>query len=511
MGKNIQQATFSRSKLGLVIATFIACASATPFAYANGQYPIVDTNQTQCSGTRQVLETCPTSGEAGFGQDAQYIGHVPSYTQNSDGTVTDNVTGLIWAASIDTNGDGKVTAADKMTYQQALNYAATLTLAGHSDWRIPSIKELFSLILLDGEDPSGINGAGEYSIRPFIDHQNLDFQSGDMDAGERLIDSQYVSSNKYVSKTQMGDRTDDTVFGVNFIDGRIKGYGMSSPRGGEKTFYVLAVRGNNDYGINQFNDQGNQTIKDAATGLIWQQSDSTQGMDWPSALSYCENLELGGRSDWRLPNVKELQSIVDYSRSPDTSNSAAIDPLFTISTITNEGGKLDYPNYWSSSTHQNLRNAANASYVAFGRSMGYVRGSWGDVHGAGAQRSDPKVDNGKSYPEGHGPQGDAIRFDNYTKCVTGGDVQFVQQPAVQQRATKVYTLSEVEDEMSGPGGNGGSDKRSGKRNPFVDLDSNGDGKLSQQEVKGPLAQHFDKLDVNGDGYLTQDEIPARKK
>ena len=41
--------------------------------------------------------------------------------------------------------------------------------------------------------------------------------------------------------------------------------------------------------------------------------------NWEQALSYCENLSLGGRDDWRLPTAKELQSIVDYSRSPITT------------------------------------------------------------------------------------------------------------------------------------------------------------------------------------------------
>ena len=40
-----------------------------------------------------------------------------------------------------------------------------------------------------------------------------------------------------------------------------------------------------------------------------------------------------------------------------------------------------------------------------------------DVHGAGAQRSDPKTGNAGDYPQGHGPQGDVIRIDNYARCV----------------------------------------------------------------------------------------------
>ncbi len=49
--------------------------------------------------------------------------------------------------------------------------------------------------------------------------------------------------------------------------------------------------------------------------------------------------------------------------------------------------------------------------------MGYMNGSWLDVHGAGAQRSDPKQGNPADYPYGRGPQGDAIRIYNYARCV----------------------------------------------------------------------------------------------
>jgi len=117
-----------------------------------------------------------------------------------------------------------------------------------------------------------------------------------------------------------------------------------------------------------------------------------------------------------------LQSIVDYTRSPDTTNSAAIDPLFNVTPITNEAGEGDYPAYWSNTTHANFRNGSNAAYVNFGRSMGYMNGNWLDVHGAGAQRSDPKSGDPTNWPTGHGPQGDAIRIYNYVRCTRGGEV-----------------------------------------------------------------------------------------
>ena len=52
--------------------------------------------------------------------------------------------------------------------------------------------------------------------------------------------------------------------------------------------------------------------------------------------------------------------------------------------------------------------------------MGYMN-NWQDVHGAGAQRSDPKTGDPADYPTGHGPQGDAIRIYNYVRLVRDVD------------------------------------------------------------------------------------------
>ncbi len=376
-------------------------------------YPIVDTHQGNCYDAQNQVE-CPQTGAAFFGQDAQYDGNQPSYTDNGDGTITDNVTGLMWQQD----------PGEKMTYDQAVAGASNLTLAGYTDWRLPTIKELYSLIQFDGLDPSG---PGVSNLVPFMDTDYFNFEYGDENAGERVIDSQWATSTKYVSTTMNGD---ETMFGVNFADGRIKGYptGMG-PNGQEKTFFVIYVRGNTAYGENDFADNGNPstgsgqagTITDNATGLTWTQNDSGVGMNWEAALNYCESLDTADISDWRLPNVKELQSIVDYSRSPDTTDSAAFDPIFNTSGITNEAGQSDYPAFWSSTTHANLVSGGNAAYVNFGRALGYMNNQWMDVHGAGAQRSDPKVSSAAAqYPTGHGPQGDAVRGSNYVRCVTDG-------------------------------------------------------------------------------------------
>ena len=188
---------------------------------------------------------------------------------------------------------------------------------------------------------------------------------GDTDAGERIIDSQMASSTLYVSGTNQ--TKDRTMFGVNFADGRIKGYGTLL-RGQDKLFYIMYVRGNTGYGVNDFTDNGDGTVTDASTGLMWSQADSGDAMNWADALAWVQQKNSEnylGHNDWRLPNVKELQNIVDYTRSPDTSNSAAIDPVFQVTEIVNEAGQPDYPAYWSATTHINQTNTpgSHASYV----------------------------------------------------------------------------------------------------------------------------------------------------
>ena len=381
-------------------------------------YSVVDTGQETCYGENGEIN-CPAAGVSFYGQDAQFTGNAPSYTDNGDGTITDNVTGLKWQKSADTDSDGDIDAADKPTYAEAGAYCSSLTLGGYTDWRLPDIKQLYSLIDFRGRDPSGYEGSDTSSLIPFIDTDYFDFAYGDTSAGERIIDAQYASSTLYVSNTA-GDGG-STLFGVNFADGRIKGYGLSL-FGQDKTFFVICARDNVSYGQNDFSDNGDGTITDSATGLMWAQDDSGAGLDWEDALAWVETQNAAnylGYSDWRLPNAKELQSILDYSRSPETAGSAAIDPLFNTTSFTNEAGETDYGFYWSSTTHINWTDNPGTwgAYVSFGRALGYMNNSWVDVHGAGAQRSDPKSGDPADWPTGNGPQGDAVRIYNYVRLV----------------------------------------------------------------------------------------------
>ncbi len=380
-------------------------------------YPLVDTGQTVCYDNSGSIP-CPGVGEAFYGQDAQNTGNQPSYTVSQDDlTVKDNITGLTWTRKADWNDDGTVDADDKFTYDEAQIYVDTLNAqnyGGFSDWRVPSIKELYSLIDYRGTDPN-VNGTDTSGLAPFINDDAFQFAYGDTSAGDRIIDSQWVTSTLYVS-TVMGNR--EAMFGVNFADGRIKGYPTTN-----KTFYARFCRGNADYGTNAFIDNGDGTVTDGATGLMWSQSDNGVGLNWGNALAWLQEKNdenYLGHDDWRLPNAKELQSLVDYTRSPDTTDSAAIDPLFNATEIINEAGEFDYPFYWSSTTFLSSDGSAGrAVYVAFGRGLGSMDGTTViDVHGAGCQRSDPKDGDPSDYPTwGFGPQGDVQRVFNYVRLV----------------------------------------------------------------------------------------------
>ena len=444
-------------------------------------YTVVDTNQRVAYSNNNIIEL-PQSDDAFFGQDANYIINPPSYTDNHNGTVTDNVTGLTWQQEM----------GSKLSFEEALKKVNSVKLGGFSDWRIPTIKELYSLIEFSG------SVKGDKALYPFIDTNYFNQPIGNTSAGEREIDAQTWSSTEYVAKTM---KSDDTVFGVNFVDGRIKGYPKYNPHTQEPNkMYFRFVRGNTDYGKNDFVDKSNGTILDTATGLTWQKADSNKGLNWQQALQYAEKSTLGGYNDWRLPNAKELQSIVDYTRSPATSDSAAIDPIFETSSIINEVGEKDYSYYWSSTTHlDGPVPEEGAVYIAFGKALGKMRGTTLDVHGAGSQRSDPKV----GEPASRGPQGDLIRVNNYVRMVRGGVVDVATGQSLE-------TKSEYAD-ISLPLANNSQKAQAtptNKNGNFIKrFDKNNDGKVERSEFKAS-DKRFKHLDKNNDGYISANEAPT---
>lgn len=110
--------------------------------------------------------------------------------------------------------------------------------------------------------------------------------------------------------------------------------------------------------VARFTDNGDGTITDAATGLMWVKDPFTDigapfnaGMTWANALINCEALIFAGHDDWRLPNIFELTSLLNFSR-----NNPCINTTFFPNT-------QDYI-YWSSTTLCDVTNRAFWIYFA---------------------------------------------------------------------------------------------------------------------------------------------------
>ncbi|MCP4132661.1 MAG: DUF1566 domain-containing protein [bacterium] len=370
-------------------------------------FTVTDTKQDACYNAAGSEMTCPSSGESFYGQDAQYSGTDTSFaTDCGDTVVADLNTGLQWQKTPDYS---------QYEYADAVTYCENLETGGITDWRLPTIKELFSIADFRGEIVVS-SGDSTSNSTPYIDTTYFDFEYSTSDA----YIAQYWSITKYDGPLQ--DTSVEGAFGFNFGDGHIKGYetgyyydgssGVNSPG-----CFVRCVSGTEDvYGVNNFSNNGDDTITDSATGLMWQQDDSGSGMNWESALSYCEALTLNSHTDWRLPDIKELQSIVDY----DKSSRPAIDTSYF--NITSADSDSDANWFWSSTTHGDNKNYA--AYMSFGKAYSKENSSastYYDWHGAGAQRSDPKSGSPSDYDSSSENATDLVQIDNYVRCVRTAD------------------------------------------------------------------------------------------
>jgi hypothetical protein len=205
------------------------------------------------------------------GEDADYNINPPFYLNNGNGTITDTITGLMWQQV-----DG-----GEMTFDKATTYANDLVLGGFSDWRMPTVLELHSILHLDKNNPA-LNTT--YFTSPSAQY--------------------WWSSQKQVN--------DATKAWVTNAGGGVGNHPISETvsAGGTKKFHVRAVRDVSSPTTiaTRFLDNKNGTTTDQLTGLIWQQV-PTDSMTWEQALITAEALSLGGSNLWRMPNIKELQSI----------------------------------------------------------------------------------------------------------------------------------------------------------------------------------------------------------
>ncbi len=181
-------------------------------------------------------------------------------------------------------------------WEEANAYCAGLSLAG-AGWRLPTYLELLTIV-----------DFGRFS--PAID--------------TAYFPGTHSSSYWSVSNFALSS---DTGWGADFF------YGAVNPLWKMAAAYVRCVRGEERSSV--FTDNNDGTVTDTVTGLMWQKSDDGFTRTWDQSLSYCEGLSLAGFTDWRLPNAKELNSIVDTTRSypsTDTVFNTQLNSLYWTST-----------------------------------------------------------------------------------------------------------------------------------------------------------------------------------
>jgi hypothetical protein len=200
----------------------------------------------------------------------------PSYTDNGDGTVSDNVTGLMWQQSL---------SATTYAWADAVAYCPTLTLGGHTGWRLPSIIELIS-----------------------INDYGLSAPSLSTTTFPGTPENQYFwSSTPLYGDTTHAWYVESAVGNFSFLSQATAGIARCV-RAATATplasgHYVVSAG----------------TVYDTATKLTWQQTASAATYAAADAQVYCAGLgaTLGG-TGWRLPTIKELATIIDFATTAPT-------------------------------------------------------------------------------------------------------------------------------------------------------------------------------------------------
>lgn len=262
------------------------------------------TGQYRCYDAVGNKISCSNTGQDGAIQ-AGAVWPVPRFVDNADETVYDKLTGLIWTK--DTNTPGPVTCGPGVwkSWQGALNYIDCLntnSYLGKTDWRLPNRVEL-------------------NSVSPSVNLVN--FVNNDS------IENAWSSTTAYPTSyawTRTQPTSKSSTANVWPVRSGIAG-SIQLPATGQNTSYAPGDDGDYKIGvpwgsIYRFTDNQNGTVTDTLTGLIWLKDANCVGdQSIQNALLYSNSLASGscgltdgsGPGDWRLPNLNELESLVDPS------------------------------------------------------------------------------------------------------------------------------------------------------------------------------------------------------
>lgn len=296
-------------------------------AVSDGEAPAaVDTLVVTAVPPRRIPDSGQTTSYSASGDDADHVAHPRSYTDNGDGTVTDDVTGLVWQrCALGRSGatcDGDTAnftwweaagAEDAAGNPMAVDACGSSTVAGHSDWRLPTPRELIELAN-HGDTWTAIDTAA------FPATSSVEYWS----SAPVTYDPRWAVSVTYYL-----------------------GVSMHAEKTG--TWFVRCVHGWRTGAV--LLDEGDGTLRDLASGLQWQKEDAGPERTWEEALSYCGTLVLGGHDDWRVPEVKELASIVDFTASTmfagDTRFSGTSPSYYWTSTTVDHDTSRAWSIHWS--------------------------------------------------------------------------------------------------------------------------------------------------------------------
>ncbi|TGL87154.1 DUF1566 domain-containing protein [Leptospira congkakensis] len=299
----------------------------SPIAEATYSLIPLKTGQTGSFGTG-------SDGDIRSGFSTNYSGPSANATYPNDYTTYDQSTGILWKSCSQglegpTCGINSITAGNFSTLSSSCTALNSLNsgngYAGQKTWRLPTMKELLTTNDADKAVGTMINPTAFPATVNYAYWASTPY----------LVN---LSVNWYLDYT----RGDSYLQNTNVYHGRC----VASPAPIETVSYT---------------DHGDGTVRDNATGLTWQKCSYGQNndntcslaasvMDWGTALTYCNTLNLGSRT-WRLPNRNELVSLFHY---PQTAA-----PMIDQSVFPNTSSNF----YWTSTTHADA--TANAWYVNF--------------------------------------------------------------------------------------------------------------------------------------------------
>ena len=284
---------------------------------------VLCTGQTKCYNDEGSVIDCPLEGEEFYGQDASYTARQSCTPQtyekiaegNGRSIVDDLSTGLRWYIS--SNGGN---------WNQAYDFCDTLDTGDGREWRLPTAKELMSII----DSGSSYPAVREAYFRSVFSSFNS-----------------YWSANYFLNSKTGEDE-------VLIMD---VGYGHLSydSYGKEEGSNNFACVSGDEYGVSGTfttqNISGGTVVTDSATELMWKAADNLN-MTWEQALAYCENLDYAGFDDWRLPNRNEFATLLNYDKEHGESKSNFEDII--------EG------NYWTSTFAATYGGSAGAFIIDVG-------------------------------------------------------------------------------------------------------------------------------------------------